>query len=141
MHDIRTEFFVRVSCTSFLDGELGSSVMGLTQCYLDSGEDPDPCSHFCRVESSLQVDCDAVFPGSADDKRCGRLFGRCVAVEPGRRRPVWRSELPETVPRSSTTFQICTSFRTRSRLVTRRLACCRGYGCVKVVVNIGPLMG
>jgi len=29
MHDIRTEFFVRVSRTSFLDGELGSSVMGL----------------------------------------------------------------------------------------------------------------
>jgi len=29
MHDIRTEFFVRVSRTSFLDGEIGSSVMGL----------------------------------------------------------------------------------------------------------------
>jgi len=29
MHDIRTEFCVRVSRTSFLDGELGSSVMGL----------------------------------------------------------------------------------------------------------------
>ena len=28
MHDIRTEFLVRVSRTSFLDGELGSSVMG-----------------------------------------------------------------------------------------------------------------
>ena len=27
MHDIRTDFFVRVSCTSFLDGKLGSSVM------------------------------------------------------------------------------------------------------------------
>jgi len=31
MHDIRTEFFVRVSRTSFLDGQLGSSVMGLTE--------------------------------------------------------------------------------------------------------------
>ena len=30
MHDIRTEFLVRVYRTSFLDGELGSSVMGLT---------------------------------------------------------------------------------------------------------------
>jgi len=29
MHDIRTEFLVRVSRTSFLDGELGSSVVGL----------------------------------------------------------------------------------------------------------------
>jgi len=28
MHDIRTEFLVRVHRTSFLDGELGSSVMG-----------------------------------------------------------------------------------------------------------------
>ena len=28
MHDIRTEFLVRVYRTSFLDGELGSSVMG-----------------------------------------------------------------------------------------------------------------
>ena len=30
MHDIRTEFLVRVYRTSFLDGELGSSVMGLS---------------------------------------------------------------------------------------------------------------
>jgi len=30
MRDIQMEFFVRVSRTSFLDGELGSSVMGLT---------------------------------------------------------------------------------------------------------------
>jgi len=30
MHDIRTEFFVRVSRTSFLDRELGLSVMGLS---------------------------------------------------------------------------------------------------------------
>jgi len=34
MHDIQTEFFVRVSRTSFLDGELGSSVMGLSVCSL-----------------------------------------------------------------------------------------------------------
>jgi len=36
MHDIRTEFLGRVSRTSFLDRELGSSVMGFSQNWQDS---------------------------------------------------------------------------------------------------------
>jgi len=53
MHDIRTEFLVRVYRTSFLDGELGSSVMGLTEANnLEQTEDIKKLTNTSTYESA-----------------------------------------------------------------------------------------